>query len=110
MTKRMVVLSCVLLMLGCASRAFRQRMDSYVGRATIEDAVSMFGPPAYEQQLPSGTLLAWESHQLKSYTAPPSQVPPIGPGPSTSTREPRQLLMLTFGPDGRLASWRYVSR
>ena len=108
--KRMVILRCALLMLGCACRAFQQRMDSYIGRATIEDAISMFGPTAYEQKSPNSTLLPWESHQLKSYVAQCSQVPPGGPGLSTSTREPRQLLMLTFGPNDRLASWRYISR
>src|SRR5262245_47839728 len=61
-------------------------------------------------KIPNGTLLAWESHQLKSYTAQPFQVPPGGPGPSPSMHEPRQLLLLTFGPDDRLASWRYISR
>src|SRR5262245_31245641 len=99
---------------GCAT----QKVDwaGRVGHYTFDQAVLELGPPDKQAKLEDGTIVAeWLTRRGYAYGAPAFGYSPWSyHGPHyplyVNSYTPDSFLRLTFGPDGRLRSWRKFSR
>jgi len=105
---------CLLLLAGCAT----QKVDwaGRVGQYTYDQAILEIGPPDKQARLEDGTVVAeWLTRRGYVYGSPAFGYPPWSyygpyyPG-SVATYTPDYFLRLTFGPDGKLRSWRKFAR
>jgi hypothetical protein len=114
------LLFCLVMVLatGCATGP-RIDWNSRIGTYTYDQAVLDMGPPDKVATLTNGTKVAeW----LVSRSYAQGVVPVVGPyegypyfyGPAftyySAPPAPNRYLQLTFGPDGRLAAWKKVTR
>ena len=114
--KRLVpALLATLLFAGCVS----QKVDwqARIGHYTLDQAVTDLGPPEKSVKLSDGTVVdEWLLSRGHIIVAPEPYFLPPGSyfGPSTPTYSeayvPDYFLRLTFGPDGRLKSWKRFAR
>jgi hypothetical protein len=100
-------LSClvVFLLAGCATADWTSR----IGNLTYEQAVTELGPPIMTMTMSDGTRRAdWLVHRGSSGS--------VGSGRSAAIAtkgmpaSPSQYLLLTFGSDGRLMTWKQLYR
>ena len=110
----------LVLVAGCAT----QRIDwsARVGSYTFDQAIAEFGPPDKQAKLTDGSLVAeWLTrrgyHQVYAggfYGAGGFHGSAFCPGPYPpqylDSYSPDYFLRLTFGPDGRLKSWKRFAR
>ena len=101
---------------GCATQP---KIDwaARIGSYTFDQAVLELGPPASSAKLSDGTVVSeWlmqhgYTHGFLSTTGY-EPYPYYSPVPATQTyvtsRTPDSLIRLTFGPDGKLGSWKKV--
>ncbi|MEW6156903.1 MAG: hypothetical protein AB1813_05685 [Verrucomicrobiota bacterium] len=102
-----------MLMTGCATSP-KINWDSRVGNYTFDQAVLEMGPPDKSSDLQDGTRIAewWSrrgggpSFSFGFGTGFYGRHSAIGVGQSIGTGGGGQALRLTFGPDGKLSSWR----
>lgn len=108
------LLTAILLITGCAT----PRIDwaSRIGTYTFDNAVLELGPPDKQAKLQDGTLVAeWLTNHGGAYAYPAygyGNYPywyATPPGP-TYLDSPDFYLRLTFGPDGRLQSWKKYAK
>jgi hypothetical protein len=103
-----------LFMVGCASQ--RINWNSRVGSYTFDQAVTEIGPPDKQAKTTDGTLVAeWLTHRgyAQTYNTGWYNSPSYGyyaPPTYVNTYSPDYFLRLTFGPDGKLQSWKKFSR
>jgi hypothetical protein len=104
-----------LLLAGCVSPP-KIDWKARVGNYTYDQAVAELGLPDKSTTLTDGTVIAdWLTRRAQTVSAPePYLLPPgtyfgpLTPMPSETT-VPAQYLRLTFGPDGKLKSWRQIA-
>jgi hypothetical protein len=103
-----------LALAGCVT----QKIDwpGRVGNYTYDQAITEMGPPDKSAKLTDGTVVAdWLTHHAQTIVAAEPYFLPPGCyyGPLTPMRTetyfPAQYLRLTFGPDGKLKTWREVA-
>jgi len=101
-------------LIGCAT----QKVDwaGRVGSFTYDQAILEIGPPDKQARLEDGTVVAeWLTRRGYVYGSPTFGYSPWAcygpyyPG-YVETYTPDYFLRLTFGPDGKLRSWRRFSR
>jgi hypothetical protein len=112
-------LTLAVCLCGCATS--KVNWDDRVGAATFDDLVVEMGPPDKQAKLQDGTVVAeWITRRAShttvvsgyygvgGYYAPYAYVPaaPI----YTDFYSPDFVIRLTFGPDGKLQSWKKVRR
>ncbi|MDB6067082.1 MAG: hypothetical protein JWR26_3290 [Pedosphaera sp.] len=109
-----------LFLAGCSTTP-KIDWDGRVGNFTYDQAVLELGPPQGMARLTDGTAVAdWltrrgYSHGFVGTGAGVGTTfgayAPVGTWqPYTSTTTPDYYVRLTFGPDGKLAAWKNVSR
>ena|SRR5215471_1866810 len=105
-----------LLAAGCAT----PRIDwaPRVGTYSYDQAVLELGPPDKYAKVTDGTVVAdWLTHRGYTYSYAPYYYPyypgwygPFYPGFVNTYTSPDYFLRLTFGPDGKLQTWKYFYR
>ncbi|HLX95655.1 MAG TPA: hypothetical protein VKU37_07915 [Verrucomicrobiae bacterium] len=115
MKRAVLTLLATLLFAGCVTETFD--WESRVGLYTHDQAIVDLGPPDKSAKLSDGTVVdEWLTQSSQVVVAPePYFLPPgsyFGPAtPSyTETYVPAYFLRLTFGPDGRLKSWKKFAK
>jgi hypothetical protein len=105
----------VLLLTGCVSPP-KIDWKARIGIYTYDQAVAELGSPDKSTTVSDGTVVAdWLTRRAQTVSAPEPYLLPPGTyfGPDTpmpsETTVPAQYLRLTFRPDGKLKSWRYVA-
>ena len=107
-----------LLALGLAGCVTAPSVDwpARIGHYTRAQAIRDLGPPDKSATLADGTVVAeWLTQRARTVSAPEPYLLPPGTyfGPLTpmysETQVPAQFLRLTFGPDGRLKTWKQVA-
>lgn len=104
------VLAIALVIGGCATQ--RINWQTRIGNYTYDDAIREFGPSDKHDQLSDGTIIAdWVVREGHTVTAPqPYLTGPDGMGPAmsgfSSTYVPTYYMRMTFGPDGKLQSYK----
>jgi hypothetical protein len=115
MNRAVLTLLATLLLAGCVT----EKIDwqARVGQYTHDQAILDMGPPDKSAKLSDGTVVdEWLTQSSQVIVAPePYFLPPgdyFGPAtPSyTETYVPAYFLRLTFGPDGRLKSWKKFAK
>jgi hypothetical protein len=110
----LVAAMCMFLLAGCAT----QKVDwaGRVGHYTYDQAILEIGPPDKQAKLEDGTVVAdWLTRRGYVYSSPAfgyapwAYYGPYYPG-YVDTYTPDYFLRLTFGPDGKLGSWRKFAR
>jgi len=104
----------MLILAGCAT----QKIDwaGRVGNYSFDQAVLELGPPDKQAKLSDGTLVAeWLTRRGHAYSSPAFGYTPwsyYGPyyPVYVDGATPDHFLRLTFGPDGKLGSWKKLSR
>jgi hypothetical protein len=107
-------LICVLLLAGCATT--KVDWAGRIGNYTYDQAVLDLGPPDKQARLTDGTIVAdWITHRGYSYAYPafrfddyPYWYP--GPGLPAYAEAPDYYVRLTFGPDGKLRTWKKFTK
>jgi hypothetical protein len=101
-----------LVLAGCVTTS-KTDWPARVGNYTYDQAVAELGPPDKYTTLTDGTVVAdWLTRHAQTVGAPEPYLLPPGTyfGPLTpmysETTVPDQYLRLTFGPDGKLKSWK----
>jgi hypothetical protein len=83
-----------------------------VGAMTLDDAIKELGPPENRATTSDGTMVAqWQTARSRIYGTGMRGGWGWGwgwGGGTDITSTPDTYLQLTFGPDGRLASWRRI--
>lgn len=112
---RMLLTGTLLLLLaGCATQKvdWASRVDNY----SYDQAILEIGPPDKQARLEDGTIVAeWLTRRGYAYSSPAfgyypwSYYGPHYPG-YVDSYTPDYFLRLTFGPDGKLRSWRKFAR
>lgn len=112
-------LAGALMMLTVAGCVTGPQIDwsARVGSYTYDQAVTELGPPDKSAKLTDGAIVAdWQTRPAQTVAAPEPYFLPPGCyfGPLTpmysETYVPAGYLRLTFGPNGRLQSWKEVAR
>ena len=100
---------------GCATRKID--WSARVGTYTFDQAVVEIGPPEKQAKLTDDTLVAeWLTRRgyRQVYATGGFYGSPYGamayPPPVVDTYSPDYFLRLTFGPDGRLLTWKKLIR
>ncbi len=100
------------LLAGCASRN-RIDWDAQVGVITYDQVLLELGPPTHVATLEDGSRVAqWLVQTSRVYSTPSSAYGVWGPwgggamGAANVFSTPSVFLLLTFGPDQKLVSWR----
>jgi hypothetical protein len=115
MKRAVLTLLAILLLTGCVT----EKIDwaARVGQYTQDQAIVDLGPPDKSAKLSDGTVVdEWLAQSSRVIVAPePYFLPPGGYfGPDTpsytETYVPAYFLRLTFGPDGRLKSWKKFAK
>jgi hypothetical protein len=110
----LAALAVVFVLAGCATR----KIDwaGRVGNYTFDQAVLEMGPPDKQAKLQDGTIVAeWLTRRGQPYSSPAfgytpwSYYGPYYPG-NVDGYTPDYFLRLTFGPDGKLKSWKKIAR
>ncbi len=109
-----LALAAMLIIAGCAT----QRIDwaSRIGTYTFDNAVLELGPPDKQAKLQDGTVVAeWLTNRGGSYAYPAygyGNYPYWYATPPTPTYvdSPDFYLRLTFGPDGKMQSWKKFAK
>lgn len=102
------------LISGCATQ--RVNWQTRVGNYTYDNAVHEYGPADKRDQLSDGTVVAdWIVREGHAVTVPqPYLTGPDGMGAArpvfNSGYMPAYFMELTFGPDGKLASYKNYYR
>jgi len=104
-----------LLIAGCASRN-EPDWKTLIGKITYDETVLQLGPPMRVATLEDGTKVAeWLQYASRVYSVPGPVYGPWGPyGPwggaawsvGSVNSTPNVFLLLTFGPDHKLQSYR----
>ncbi len=110
-----LTLLAALLLAGCVTEKID--WETRVGQYTQDQAIMDMGPPDKSAKLSDGTVVdEWLTEHSHVIVAPePYFLPPGGYfGPATptytETYAPDYYLRLTFGPDGKLRSWKKFAR
>ncbi len=112
-TKFLVLLLAALALAGCVT----PKIDwtARVGNYTYDQAITEMGPPDKNAKLTDGTVVAdWLTRRAQTIIAPEPYFLPPGCyfGPLTPMYSesyfPAQYLRLTFGPDGKLKTWKEI--
>lgn len=109
---------------GCATH--RIDWDGRVGNYTLDQAILDFGPPDKQAKLEDGTVVAdWLTRHGYSYSyggggyyyGHRGYYGPRGywgyapyPGPYLDSYSPDYFMRLTFGPDGKLKTWKKFAK
>ena len=96
---------------GCATHKID--WTTRVGIYTYDQAVIEMGPPDKWAKLEDNTIVAdWLSHRGQYMLYPNYNDPWYGPPVQTyhTYKTPDYYLRLTFGPDGKLRSWKKFAR
>jgi hypothetical protein len=110
-----LALVAALLFAGCVTQ--QADWQARVGQYTRDQAIMDLGPPDKSAKLSDGTVVdEWLTSRARVIVAPEPYF--LGPGcyfgpatPSyTETYVPDYFLRLTFGPDGKLRSWKKFAR
>ena len=109
------VLLATLLFTGCVTQTVD--WQARVGQYTRDQAITDMGPPDKSAKLSDGTVVdEWLTQSSRIIVAPePYFLEPGGYfGPDTpnytETYAPAYFLRLTFGPDGRLKTWKHFAK
>lgn len=104
-----------LLLAGCVTPP-KIDWQARVGNYTYAQTVAELGPPDKSSRLADGSVIAdWLTQHAQTVSAPEPYLLPPGTyfGPltpmSSETTLPAQYLRLTFGPDGKLKSWKQIA-
>ena len=108
-----------LVLLGIAAGCATDRVDwpARVGTFSRDEAILELGPPEKSATLTDGTVVAdWlVARGMQTATTYPGAWPAYGrrgwAAPGTLILDPaapNRFLRLTFGPDGKLASWKKI--
>ena len=109
----------VLVALGLAGCVTAPTIDweARIGGYTYDQAILELGPPDKSATMNSGAVVAdWLTRRAQTVGAPEPYFLPPGCyfGPLTpmysETYIPAQYLRLTFGPDGKLRTWKNVAK
>ena len=104
---------------GCATS--KTNWSTLVGKVTFDEVVVDMGPPDKQARLQDGTIVAeWITRRAThtttiiggygpGYYYPGAWYGPVGPT-YTDYYSPDFFLRLTFGPDGKLQSWKKLRR
>jgi hypothetical protein len=104
------VLILAFLIGGCVTQ--HVNWQSRAGSYTYDDAVREYGPADKHEQLTDGTIIAdWIVREGRTLTTPqPYLMGPDNMGPAqpafNSSYVPTYFMELTFGPDGKLKSYK----
>jgi len=104
----MAALALALGLAACAT----QRVDwaARVGHYTYAQAVVDMGKPQSHDKLADGSIVAeWLTQRGYTYTeGGPGAYGPFYPSYPRTYTAPSQFVRLTFGPDGRLTTWKQL--
>ena len=104
----------VIILTGCATPKID--WSSRVGNYTFDQAVLELGPPDKQAKLEDGTLIAeWLTRRGYAYSSPVFGYSPWSYYGAyypayVESHTPDYFLRLTFGPDGKLKSWKKLAR
>lgn len=102
------------LIAGCSSHR-EPDWAALVGTLTYDQALLELGPPSHAASLTDGTKVAeWLQFSSRVYSTPGVALGGWGGygmvGAASVSSTPNVYLLLTFGPDGRLAAQRRIYR
>ncbi len=110
----LAAVAMAIILTGCA--APKVDWPGRVGNYTFDQAVLELGPPDKDAKLEDGTLVAeWLTRRGYAYSSPPFGYSPWSPYSAyypmyVDSYTPDYFLRLTFGPDGKLKSWKKLAR
>jgi hypothetical protein len=100
--KKMLALSCLLILTGCAGARIKRNLDAWMGH-TDQELISTWGIPSGMQRL-SDRRVILEYRQAGSNVA---YAQPLGYGYVAVNRQHGSRTIFTID-DGRIVYWRYI--
>jgi hypothetical protein len=110
----LAAVAMVIILSGCATPKID--WSGRVGNYTFDQAVLELGPPDKQAKLEDGTIVAeWLTRRGYAYSSPAFGYSPWSYYGSyypvyVQSHTPDYFLRLTFGPDGKLKSWKKSAR